>query len=130
MSDGIFCLIISKTVVELPALGINNTSSFDLKYTIKSSTTVPFSERIVEYWACPGLIRFISFVKTSFRRSAAFGPVNVAVPKWETSKIPTASLVAPCSARTPPPAYSSGISQPPNGASFAPNSIWRWCSGE
>src|SRR5438128_7399504 len=51
------------------------------------------------------------------------GPVTSTFPRWVRSKRPTRSRTAPCSARAP--SYSIGMSQPANGAIFAPR---RRCS--
>ncbi len=51
------------------------------------------------------------------------------MPRCETSKTPTASRTAACSLSTPPPAYSSGISQPPKSANLAPSATCRSCRG-
>src|SRR5262245_54226547 len=61
---------------------------------------------------------------------AAPEPRTTALPRWLTSKTPTDSRTAACSLRTPPSAYSSGISQPPNGANFAPRETCRSCNGD
>ena len=54
-------------------------------------------------------------------QSAAPGPTTPALPRCDTSNTPTAVRTAVCSLMTPPPAYSSGISQPPNDANLAPS---------
>src|SRR5690349_800405 len=48
---------------------------------------------------------------------------------WLTSKRPAADRTAMCSATTPPPAYSTGMSQPANGTILAPDERWRALSG-
>src|SRR5438876_2420067 len=48
---------------------------------------------------------------------------------WLTSKRPARVRTAVCSATTPPPEYSTGMSQPPNGTIFAPEARWRVLSG-
>jgi leucyl aminopeptidase len=45
------------------------------------------------------------------------------LPRWLTSKMPTLVRTAVCSLTTP--AYSSGISHPPNSENFAPRATWR-----
>src|SRR3954469_23758759 len=62
--------------------------------------------------------------------AAAPAPRTVALPRWLTSKTPTAVRTASCSRRTPPPGYSIGISQPPKSAILAPKPRWRSSSGE
>ena len=59
--------------------------------------------------------------------SAAPGPLTSALPRWLTSKRPTAVRVAVCSATVP--AYDTGISQPPNSAKLAPSSRCRFSRG-
>src|SRR4051812_46757927 len=71
-----------------------------------------------------------SLVRQEFTKPAAPAPRTRALPRCETSKTPAASRTAACSRSTPPPAYSSGISQPPKAASLAPSATWRSCSGE
>src|SRR4051794_1419776 len=82
------------------------------------------------YCAWPCVIRPRSLVSVALTSPAAPGPVTDAFPRWLTSKRPTASRTAVCSLTTPPPAYSSGIDQPPNSASLAPSATCRSCSGE
>ena len=83
---------------------------------MRSSTTPPVaSSQHSVYCALPGSIRSRSLVRQALTKSAAPGPVTRALPRCDTSKTPTASRTAACSLSTPPPAYSSGISQPPNG---------------
>src|SRR3954464_2701349 len=53
-----------------------------------------------------------------------------ALPRWLTSKTPTAVRTASCSRSTPPFGYSMGISQPPKSAIFAPRSRCRESSGD
>ena len=50
------------------------------------------------------------------------------MPRWLTSKIPTAVRTAVCSLTTPE--YSSGISHPPNSANFAPRATCRSCRAD
>ena len=95
-----------------------------------SSTTPPSVSQHSVYCALPGPIRPRSLVRQALTKSAAPGPRTVALPRCDTSKRPTASRTAACSLSTPPPAYSSGISQPPNAANFAPRATWRSCRGE
>ena len=70
-----------------------------------------------------------SLVSVALTKSAAPGPLTIALPRWLTSKMPTASRTAVCSLTTPE-GYSSGIDQPPNSANFAPSATWRSCSGD
>src|SRR3954452_6414123 len=120
------------TSAVLAAFGTRNTSSSEMRYAIRSSTTPPESSQHSVYCACPGAMRPRSLVRHALTKSRAPGPRTVALPRWETSKTPTASRTAACSFRTPPPlaAYSIGISQPPKSASLAPRATWRSCSGE
>src|SRR5690242_4851110 len=75
-------------------------------------------------------MRRTSFVRHALTKSAAPGPVTDALPRWLTSKTPTRSRTAVCSATTPPPGYSIGMSQPPKSAILAPRATWRSCRGE
>ena len=50
-----------------------------------------------------------SLVRQALTKSAAPGPDTEALPRWLTSKMPTRSRTAVCSATTPPPGYSIGI---------------------
>src|SRR6476620_11044211 len=75
-------------------------------------------------------MRRTSFVRHALTKSAAPGPVTEALPRWLTSKTPTRSRTAVCSATTPPPGYSIGMSQPPKSAILAPRATWRSCRGE
>ena len=98
---------------------------------MRSSTTPPVaSSQHSVYCALPGSIRPRSLVRQALTKSAAPGPVTRALPRCETSKTPTASRTAACSLSTPPPAYSSGISQPPKAANLAPSATCRSCSGD
>src|SRR5690554_1203625 len=98
---------------------------------MRSSTTPPVaSSQHSVHCAPPGLIRSRSLVRQELTNAAAPGPVTRALPRWETSKTPTASRTAVCSAMTPPPAYSSGISQPPKGPNRAPRAACRSCRGD
>ena len=63
----------------------------------------------------------------SRRRPRRPGRSRSALPRWLTSKRPTALRTASCSLSTPPPGYSMGISQPPKSASFAPRATCRSC---
>ncbi len=75
-------------------------------------------------------MRRTSLVRQALTKSAAPGPVTEALPRWLTSKTPTRSRTAVCSATTPPPGYSIGMSQPPKSAILAPRATWRSCRGE
>src|SRR5690348_1749311 len=98
---------------------------------MRSSTTPPVrSSQQSVYCALPGAMRSRSLVRVALMNSFAPAPVTDALPRCETSKTPTESRTAACSASTPPPAYSSGISQPPNSPSLAPSSTCRSWSGE
>src|SRR4051794_26160305 len=90
---------------------------------------VPASQHKV-YCARPGPIRPRSLVSVAFTNAAAPGPRTVALPRWLTSKMPTASRTAVCSLTTPEPAYSKGIDHPPNSASLAPRDTCRSCRGD
>ncbi len=79
---------------------------------------------------CPARPGSRSLVRVALTYSAAPGPRTTALPRWLTSKSPTASRTAVCSLTTPPPGYSIGISQPPKSAIFAPSARCRSCSGE
>ena len=61
---------------------------------------------------------------------AAPVPETRALPRLLTSKMPTRSRTAVCSATTPPPGYSIGISQPPKSAILASSATWRSWIGE
>src|SRR3954470_24532867 len=82
------------------------------------------------YCARPGPILPRSLLSVALTKAAAPGPRTVPLPRWLTSKMPTASRTAVCSLTTPEPAYSSGIDQPPNSANLAPRLTCRSCSGE
>src|SRR6478752_5247564 len=97
---------------------------------MRSSTTPPASSQQRVYCAEPGSMRRRSLVRHALTKSAAPGPVTEALPRWLTSKIPTRSRTAVCSATTPPPGYSIGISQPPKSAILAPSATCRSCRGE
>ena len=71
------------------------------------------------YCALPGPILPRSLLSVALTYAAAPGPVTITLPRWLTSKMPTASRTAVCSLTTPE-GYSSGIDQPPNSANFAP----------
>ena len=73
------------------------------------------------YCAWPGAILARSLLSVALTWSAAPVPVTIALPRWLTSKMPTASRTAVCSFTTPV-GYSSGMLQPPNSANFAPES--------
>ena len=81
------------------------------------------------YCALPGRILRRSLLSVALTYAAAPGPLTSALPRWLTSKIPTASRTAVCSLTTPE-GYSSGIDQPPNSANFAPRAACRSCSGD
>src|SRR6476620_6506976 len=81
------------------------------------------------YCALPGRIRPRSLVRVALMYAAAPGPTTVTLPRWLTSKMPTASRTAVCSLTTPE-GYSSGIDQPPKSANFAPRATCRSCSGD
>ena len=81
------------------------------------------------YCALPRPIRPRSLVRQAFRYSTAPSPRTTILPRWLTSKMPTESRTAACSLSTPA-GYSSGISQPPNSANFAPSATWRSWSGD
>src|SRR5689334_5704434 len=97
---------------------------------MRSSTVPPSSSQHRVYCALPVSMRPRSLVRHWLTKSAAPVPRTSALPRWLTSNRPTASRTALCSASTPPPAYSSGMSQPPNSASLAPRATWRSCNGE
>src|SRR5829696_2020350 len=97
---------------------------------MRSSTTPPDSSQQRVYCAEPGWMRRTSLVRHALTKSAAPGPVTDALPRWLTSKTPTRSRTAVCSATTPPPGCSIGIAQPPKSAIFAPRATWRSCRGE
>src|SRR5688500_13912550 len=97
---------------------------------MRSSTTPPeASSQQSVYCACPTPMRRRSLVSRSLTKSTAPAPRTTPLPRWLTSKTPTASRTARCSLSTPPPGYSIGISQPPKSASLAPRATWRSCSG-
>ena len=81
------------------------------------------------YCALPGRIRPRSLLSVALTYAAAPGPVTISLPRWLTSKTPTASRTAVCSLTTPE-GYSSGIDQPPNSANLAPSATCRSCSGD
>src|SRR6476620_1530735 len=97
---------------------------------MRSSTTPPASSQHSVYCADPGWIRRTSLVRQALTKSAAPGPVTEALPRWLTSKTPTRSRTAVCSATTPPPGYSIRMSQPPQSAILTPRATWRSCRGE
>src|SRR3954470_10913972 len=97
---------------------------------MRSSTTPPDSSQHRVYWAEPGAMRRTSLVRQRLTKSAAPGPVTDALPSWLRSKTPTRSRTAVCSATTPPPGYSIGMSQPPKSAILAPRATWRSFRGE
>ena len=78
---------------------------------------------------CPGAILPRSLLSVALTCAAAPGPLTIALPRWLTSKMPTASRTAVCSLTTPE-GYSSGMHQPPNSANFAPSATCRSCSGD
>ena len=69
---------------------------------MRSSTTPPSSAQQSVYWAWPGAIRPRSAVRHRSTNAAAPGPVTDSLPRWLTSKIPTAVRTAVCSATDPP----------------------------
>ena len=81
------------------------------------------------YCALPGTILRRSLLSVALTYAAAPGPVTITLPRWLTSKMPTASRTAVCSLTTPE-GYSSGIDQPPNSANFAPSATCRSWSGD
>ena len=81
------------------------------------------------YCALPGAILPRSLDSVALTYAAAPGPTTIALPRWLTSKMPTASRTVVCSFTTPE-GYSSGIDQPPNSANFAPSAAWRSWSGD
>src|SRR5690349_12589528 len=98
---------------------------------MRSSTTPPVaSSQHSVYCALPAPTRSRSLVRDALTYAAAPGPRTTALPRWLTSKTPTASRTAVCSLTTPWPAYSSGIDHPPNSASLAPSATCRSCNGE
>src|ERR1700761_8761716 len=70
-----------------------------------------------------------SLLSVALTNADAPGPTTVTLPRWLTSKMPTASRTAVCSLTTPV-GYSSGIDQPPNSANFAPSATCRSWRGE
>src|SRR6476469_9385648 len=97
---------------------------------MRSSTTPPFSSQHRVYCALPSWIRPRSLVRQELTKSRAPGPETRALPRCDTSKIPTDDRTAVCSRTTPPPGYSIGISQPPKSAILAPSATCRSCRGE
>src|SRR5690606_8019828 len=98
---------------------------------MRSSTIPPVSSsqhRV--YCALPGSIFAREFVSVASTYAEAPGPRTAALPRWLTSKTPTPPRTAACSASTPLPAYSSGISQPPNSANLAPRLTCLSCMGD
>ena len=81
------------------------------------------------YCALPGWILPRSLLSVALTWAAAPGPLTMALPRWLTSKMPTASRTAVCSFTTPEE-YSNGMLQPPNSANFAPSATCRSCSGD
>ena len=57
---------------------------------MRSSTTPPDSSQHIVYCALPVEIRPRSLVRQALTKSAAPGPVTDALPRWLTSKMPTA----------------------------------------
>ena len=66
--------------------------------------TPPSSLQHIVYCAWPGRDSARSAVRQSLTKAAAPGPVTDALPRCETSKMPTAVRTAVCSATTPAPA--------------------------
>src|SRR5256714_6358127 len=98
------------------------------RYTRQSSTNVPRSVRIAEYCAWPGLSAPTSLQVTRCTKALRSGPETSNSPMWETSKIPTLSRTARCSAPMPP-GYVTGISNPANGTILAPSDTCTACRG-
>src|SRR4051794_35335973 len=73
-------------------------------------------------------MRSRSLVRHSLIKAFARSRRTSTLPRWLTSKTPTALRTARCSSTTPE--YWIGISQPPNSASFAPSATCRSCSGD
>src|SRR6478735_1853591 len=97
---------------------------------MRSSTTPPVaSSQHSVYCAWPGPMRRRSLVRVLLTKSTAPGPATTALPRWLTSKMPTASRTAVCSLTTPE-GYSSGIDQPPKAENFAPSASCRSWRGE
>ena len=127
---GTWAFKVATTSVVFDALGTKKKSSSLFRYAIRSSITPPFSLHSRVYWAKPFPIRARSLVNIELRNSRAPFPTTLALPKCETSKIPTFSRTAPCSASTPAPGYSIGISQPPKSAILALRARCLSCKGE
>src|SRR5579862_175277 len=60
--------------------------------------------------------------------SASLPAISIS-PMWLTSNSPARVRTAMCSETMPPPAYSTGMSQPPKGTIRAPELRWRALSG-
>src|SRR5688572_33080054 len=71
-----------------------------------------------EYCARPSTSLETSLEVVPWRNACAPGPSTVICPMWETSKRPAALRTAMCSLMRP--AYSTGMSHPPNGTILAP----------
>ena len=130
ISAGAFFCRSATTALVLEALGTRKKSESEFRYTIKSSITPPSLLHNMEYWAAPSGILAKSFVNIEFKKSSAPAPVTDAFPRCETSKSPTRSRTAACSASTPAPGYSIGMSQPPKSAILALRAKWRSCNGD
>ena len=91
----------SKTAEALAAFGTKKKSVAEFWYAIKSSITPPLALQIKVYWACPGLIRFKSFVKALFKNCNDPSPTTDIFPRCETSKTPTWPLTELYSSITP-----------------------------
>src|SRR5438477_4808338 len=109
----------SQSVARFAAL-TTSISRSSKRYTRQSSTNVPLSVRIAEYWAWPGFKAPTSLQVTRCTKALRSGPETSNSPMWETSKIPTLSRTARCSAPMPP-GYVTGISKPANGTILAPS---------
>src|SRR2546422_1967519 len=117
----------SQSAARLAAL-TTSISRSSKRYTRQSSTKVPFSVRIAEYWAWPGFSAPTSLQVTRCTKALRSGPETSNSPMWETSKIPTLSRTARCSAPMPP-GYVTGISKPANGTILAPSDTCTACRG-
>ncbi|CAB4603763.1 unannotated protein [freshwater metagenome] len=118
------------TALVFEAFGTMKKSVSVFRYTIRSSITPPAVLQSIEYCAAPFGILVRSFVSIRLRKSNAPSPTTDALPKCETSKSPTRSRTAACSASTPAPGYSIGINQPPKSAILALRAKCRSCIGD
>ena len=110
------------TAAVLAALGTRNTSSSPRGRRSGRRRHRRTSSQHSVYCALPGRdpAEVVGQRRVQVRRPRP-GPRDRALPRWLTSKTPTRSRTAVCSATTPPPAYSSGIDQPPKSPSLAPS---------